>query len=243
MESESAGECFPGIMRLCWLRAACQIRSGSSILVFGGYGFEHELIYSWSLISFGFPSPHLFSFRLPGGPGQHRKWGGSHHSKGTDEKTKPKEGAQLFIRAYKTTYSRSRVAERAVRFNAPPLGYPFEQTLSVTTQHTISFWCWRFHIPSFFDESNDLNMPPLKLSPTVFGLLPLLVFFLQYANAASTPAPLVVEPSRLWDGGDGPWSTWNLTIGTPPQKMRVTINTSGSGTWYTSAPYPTISLD
>ena len=46
--------------------------------------------------------------------------GGSHHSKGTDEKTKPKEGAQLFIRAYKTTYSRSRVAERAVRFNAPP---------------------------------------------------------------------------------------------------------------------------
>ncbi|KAI4211721.1 MAG: hypothetical protein LQ351_005495 [Letrouitia transgressa] len=47
----------------------------------------------------------------------------------------------------------------------------------------------------------------------------------------SEPAPIIVSPSQAWDGNDGPWSTFVLGIGTPPQYVRVLISTTCSQPW------------
>ncbi|KAI4088500.1 MAG: hypothetical protein LQ344_006014 [Seirophora lacunosa] len=39
-------------------------------------------------------------------------------------------------------------------------------------------------------------------------------------------APIVVAPSQAWDGNDGPWSTFALGFGTPPQYVRVLLSTT-----------------
>jgi hypothetical protein len=44
-------------------------------------------------------------------------------------------------------------------------------------------------------------------------------------------APIVVDPSQDWDGNDGPWSSFALQIGTPPQNVKVFISTAGTQTW------------
>ncbi|KAL8895669.1 MAG: hypothetical protein Q9207_008072 [Kuettlingeria erythrocarpa] len=44
-------------------------------------------------------------------------------------------------------------------------------------------------------------------------------------------APIVVSPSESWDGNDGPWSTFALGIGTPPQYVRVLISTTCPQPW------------
>ncbi|PMD39870.1 acid protease [Hyaloscypha variabilis F] len=41
-------------------------------------------------------------------------------------------------------------------------------------------------------------------------------------------APLVVPPSQLWDGNDGPWSSFFLRVGTPPQTMRTFVSTANN---------------
>ncbi|KAL8907643.1 MAG: hypothetical protein Q9207_001295 [Kuettlingeria erythrocarpa] len=44
-------------------------------------------------------------------------------------------------------------------------------------------------------------------------------------------APVVVKPSQAWDGNDGPWSTFALGFGTPPQYVRVLISTTCPQPW------------
>ena len=40
-----------------------------------------------------------------------------------------------------------------------------------------------------------------------------------------------IPPSTNWDGNDGPWSTFTIQIGTPPQSVRVVPSSSGSSLW------------
>lgn len=42
---------------------------------------------------------------------------------------------------------------------------------------------------------------------------------------------LSINPSYQWEGNDGPWSTFDLRIGSPPQLVRVLPATSGSEVW------------
>ncbi|KAH8812134.1 aspartic peptidase domain-containing protein [Xylogone sp. PMI_703] len=49
------------------------------------------------------------------------------------------------------------------------------------------------------------------------------------ANSSSSgfiPSPLVVPPSRFFDGIDGQWSSLTLSMGTPAQDVRVLVSTS-----------------
>ena len=45
------------------------------------------------------------------------------------------------------------------------------------------------------------------------------------------PAPISIPPSLEFDGNDGPWSSFRVSIGTPPQTVKVLISTAGSQTW------------
>ena len=49
--------------------------------------------------------------------------------------------------------------------------------------------------------------------------------------APSSPAPIVIPPSQDFDGNDGPWSSFYLEIGSPPQDVKVMISTAGYQTW------------
>ncbi|KAL6718801.1 hypothetical protein ACLMJK_003035 [Lecanora helva] len=51
----------------------------------------------------------------------------------------------------------------------------------------------------------------------------------------TTAAPIVVQPSQHWEGNDGPWSTFDLHVGTPPQPVRVLISSALGETWVISA--------
>lgn len=42
------------------------------------------------------------------------------------------------------------------------------------------------------------------------------------------PAPYVVAPTLQWDGDTGPWSTFSIRIGNPPQGIRILPSTSSS---------------
>ncbi|KUJ22874.1 acid protease [Mollisia scopiformis] len=44
----------------------------------------------------------------------------------------------------------------------------------------------------------------------------------------ATATPLVVPPSQLWDGSDGPWSSFYIRVGSPPQSLRVLVSTSSN---------------
>ncbi|KAL9593313.1 MAG: hypothetical protein Q9219_007606 [cf. Caloplaca sp. 3 TL-2023] len=44
-------------------------------------------------------------------------------------------------------------------------------------------------------------------------------------------APMVISPSQAWDGNDGPWSTFVLGFGSPPQFVRVLVSTTFSQPW------------
>lgn len=48
---------------------------------------------------------------------------------------------------------------------------------------------------------------------------------------ASSPAPLAITASQSWDGNDGPWSTFPIAIGTPPQLLKLLVATSSGQTW------------
>ncbi|KUJ11683.1 acid protease [Mollisia scopiformis] len=51
-------------------------------------------------------------------------------------------------------------------------------------------------------------------------------------NLRSTaPAPLSIPPSQEFDGDDGPWSTFTIQIGSPPQSVKVLISTYATQTW------------
>ncbi|KAK0609010.1 hypothetical protein DIS24_g12591 [Lasiodiplodia hormozganensis] len=49
------------------------------------------------------------------------------------------------------------------------------------------------------------------------------------------PAPVVVHPSQEWDKSDGPWASFALQIGTPPQQVQVHISIAEKETWVVGA--------
>ncbi|KFZ00555.1 hypothetical protein V500_01034 [Pseudogymnoascus sp. VKM F-4518 (FW-2643)] len=49
-------------------------------------------------------------------------------------------------------------------------------------------------------------------------------------NTADLAQPLLIPPSQYFEGIDGPWSTFNLRVGTPEQDVRVTISTASPET-------------
>ena len=46
-------------------------------------------------------------------------------------------------------------------------------------------------------------------------------------TSSHLPAPIVIPASQDFDGNDGPWSSFTLQIGTPPQDVKVFISTAG----------------
>lgn len=50
----------------------------------------------------------------------------------------------------------------------------------------------------------------------------------------TAPAPIDVSPSQSFDGVDGQWSTFLVSVGTPPQNFRVLASTQSSETWVIS---------
>ncbi|CAO2651274.1 Nn.00g095710.m01.CDS01 [Neocucurbitaria sp. VM-36] len=55
------------------------------------------------------------------------------------------------------------------------------------------------------------------------------------ARATAAPEPYVVPPSQQFDGNDGSWSTFKISVGTPGQDFRVLPSTK-SGVTYVIAP-------
>jgi hypothetical protein len=53
-------------------------------------------------------------------------------------------------------------------------------------------------------------------------------------RATTVPAPLSVQPSQKFDGSDGSWSTFVVSVGTPPQNFRVLPSTQITETWIIS---------
>ena len=49
--------------------------------------------------------------------------------------------------------------------------------------------------------------------------------------ASSSPLPIVIPPSQDFDGNDGPWSSFYIEIGSPPQDVKVLISTASYQTW------------
>ena len=49
--------------------------------------------------------------------------------------------------------------------------------------------------------------------------------------APKIPAPISILPTQDFDGNDGPWSSFPIEIGTPPQTVRVLVSTASSQTW------------
>ncbi|MCJ1285384.1 hypothetical protein MMC26_004724 [Xylographa opegraphella] len=44
-------------------------------------------------------------------------------------------------------------------------------------------------------------------------------------------SPIVIAPSQAFDGNDGPWSSFALSVGTPPQTVHVLISTTAPQPW------------
>ena len=51
------------------------------------------------------------------------------------------------------------------------------------------------------------------------------------ATPSAAPQPYVVPPSKKFDGNDGGWSTFKISIGTPGQDFRVLASTKGGETY------------
>lgn len=45
------------------------------------------------------------------------------------------------------------------------------------------------------------------------------------------PLPYIFEPSHQWHGSDGPWSTFLVNVGTPPQTFHILPATNVQETW------------
>ena len=48
---------------------------------------------------------------------------------------------------------------------------------------------------------------------------------------SQNPAPIVVTATQNYNGNDGPWSTFPVQIGNPPQVIEVLISTASEQTW------------
>jgi len=53
-------------------------------------------------------------------------------------------------------------------------------------------------------------------------------------GAPPIPAPISISPTHEFDGNDGPWSSFPIQIGTPPQVVKVLVSTAGAQTWVVS---------
>ena len=51
------------------------------------------------------------------------------------------------------------------------------------------------------------------------------------SSSTGLPAPFSVSPSWSWDGDDGSWSTFQISVGTPEQSFRILPSTTGAETW------------
>lgn len=52
-----------------------------------------------------------------------------------------------------------------------------------------------------------------------------------FPRATSAPAPFEYSVSQDFDGPDGPWSSFAIQVGTPPQTVKVLISTASDQTW------------
>ena len=50
-------------------------------------------------------------------------------------------------------------------------------------------------------------------------------------RAQLVPAPISIPATQTFDGNDGPWSSFPIQIGTPPQTLKILPSTKGSQTW------------
>ncbi|KAF2137183.1 uncharacterized protein K452DRAFT_329396 [Aplosporella prunicola CBS 121167] len=51
------------------------------------------------------------------------------------------------------------------------------------------------------------------------------------SQTTKAPEPYILHATDEWDGNDGAWSTFRISIGNPPQEFRLLISTSGHETW------------
>jgi hypothetical protein len=51
------------------------------------------------------------------------------------------------------------------------------------------------------------------------------------SRTTTEPEPFSFAPSQVWEGNDGPRSTFVLCVGTPEQIFRVLISTASQETW------------
>ena len=64
------------------------------------------------------------------------------------------------------------------------------------------------------------------------GLLLFCVLLLHLTAAQKLqPAPYSFQPSLIWDGNDGQWSSFAVQIGTSPQVVRLLPSITGSSIW------------
>jgi hypothetical protein len=59
----------------------------------------------------------------------------------------------------------------------------------------------------------------------------------------TTPAPFVVRPSQEFEGNDGKWSTFHISVGSPAQVFRVLVSTTAGGAWIPISPDACTSAD
>ena len=52
-----------------------------------------------------------------------------------------------------------------------------------------------------------------------------------FPRATPTPTPIAYSVSQDFDGPDGPWSSFAIQVGTPPQTLKVLISTASDQTW------------
>ena len=67
--------------------------------------------------------------------------------------------------------------------------------------------------------------PQIGMRPTMLGS------WLGKRATSSVIAPIAIAPSQEFEGNDGPWSTFPIELGTPPQTVKLLISTTSSQTW------------
>ncbi|KAF2476329.1 acid protease [Lindgomyces ingoldianus] len=65
----------------------------------------------------------------------------------------------------------------------------------------------------------------------IWGLFALFTIVVLGANVTDLGKPISIPPSQYWDGKDGPWSTFRIEVGTPPQQLRVIPASDQSSSW------------
>ncbi|OCK83461.1 acid protease [Lepidopterella palustris CBS 459.81] len=74
---------------------------------------------------------------------------------------------------------------------------------------------------------------PSIVPPIAWLILSLSLLQLPICAETSTSLgnPISIPASQYWDGDDGPWSTFRIQVGTPPQQVRILPALDQSSTW------------